>query len=96
MVSHLYLKLLRTFSNKKYVLIAKFAFFIFVWLYIHFIIYKFLTKFMLQYAIDANDEDRENEGDLIMAASEVTPEAMSFLVRYGTGIICVSMKEEDL
>jgi 3,4-dihydroxy 2-butanone 4-phosphate synthase / GTP cyclohydrolase II len=51
---------------------------------------------MLQYAIDANDEDRENEGDLIMAASEVTPEAMSFLVRYGTGIICVSMKEEDL
>lgn len=51
---------------------------------------------MLQYAIDANDEDRENEGGLIMAASEVTPEAMSFLVRYGTRIICVSMKEEDL
>jgi hypothetical protein len=96
MVSHLYLKLLGAFSNKKYVMVAKSAFFISVWLYSHFIIYKFLTEFMLQYAIDVNDEDRENEGDLIMAGSKITPEAMSFLVRYGTGIICVSMKEEDL
>ncbi|XP_051147166.1 bifunctional riboflavin biosynthesis protein RIBA 1, chloroplastic-like [Andrographis paniculata] len=43
-----------------------------------------------------DDEDRENEGDLIMAASKVTPEAMAFIVKHGTGIVCVSMKEEDL
>ncbi|KAF7842995.1 bifunctional riboflavin biosynthesis protein RIBA 1, chloroplastic-like [Senna tora] len=43
-----------------------------------------------------DDEDRENEGDLIMAAELVTPEAMAFIVRHGTGIVCVSMKEEDL
>ena len=46
--------------------------------------------------IVVDDEDRENEGDLIMAASLVTPDAMAFIVRYGTGIVCVSMKEEDL
>ncbi|GAB4834968.1 hypothetical protein Ancab_033235 [Ancistrocladus abbreviatus] len=43
-----------------------------------------------------DDEYRENEGDLIMAASMVTPEAMAFIVNHGTGIVCVSMKEEDL
>ncbi|KAI3707907.1 hypothetical protein L2E82_36835 [Cichorium intybus] len=43
-----------------------------------------------------DDEDRENEGDLIMAASTVTPEAMAFFVKHGTGIVCVSMKAEDL
>ncbi|XP_041991621.1 bifunctional riboflavin biosynthesis protein RIBA 1, chloroplastic-like [Salvia splendens] len=43
-----------------------------------------------------DDEDRENEGDLIMAASKVTPEAMTFFVKHGTGIVCVSMKSEDL
>uniref|UniRef100_A0A5B7AKY4 GTP cyclohydrolase II n=1 Tax=Davidia involucrata TaxID=16924 RepID=A0A5B7AKY4_DAVIN len=43
-----------------------------------------------------DDEDRENEGDLIMAASKVTPEAMAFFVKYGTGIVCVSMEGEDL
>ncbi|CAN6278933.1 unnamed protein product [Urochloa humidicola] len=46
--------------------------------------------------IVVDDESRENEGDLIMAASLVTPEAMAFVVRHGTGIVCVSMKEEDL
>ncbi|KAK9228614.1 hypothetical protein WN944_021566 [Citrus x changshan-huyou] len=46
--------------------------------------------------IVVDDEDRENEGDLIMAASLVTPEAMAFIVRHGTGIVCVSMKGEDL
>lgn len=46
--------------------------------------------------IAVDDEDRENEGDLIMAASMVTPEAIAFIVKYGTGIVCVSMKEEDL
>ncbi|KAK6946342.1 3,4-dihydroxy-2-butanone 4-phosphate synthase, RibB [Dillenia turbinata] len=43
-----------------------------------------------------DDEDRENEGDLIMAASMATPEAMAFIVKHGTGIVCVSMKGEDL
>ncbi|KAJ6691127.1 GTP CYCLOHYDROLASE II-RELATED [Salix koriyanagi] len=43
-----------------------------------------------------DDEDRENEGDLIMAAEMATPEAMAFLVKHGTGIVCVSMKGEDL
>ncbi|KAL9244901.1 hypothetical protein vseg_018617 [Gypsophila vaccaria] len=46
--------------------------------------------------IVVDDEDRENEGDLIMAAELATPEAMAFFVKYGTGIVCVSMKEEDL
>ncbi|XP_043698158.1 bifunctional riboflavin biosynthesis protein RIBA 1, chloroplastic-like isoform X2 [Telopea speciosissima] len=46
--------------------------------------------------IVVDDEDRENEGDLIMAGSLVTPEAMAFIVKHGTGIVCVSMKEEDL
>ncbi|KAJ0981420.1 hypothetical protein J5N97_009675 [Dioscorea zingiberensis] len=49
-----------------------------------------------KFVIVVDDEDRENEGDLIMAASLVTPDAMAFIVRYGTGIVCVSMKEEDL
>ncbi|XP_019426068.1 PREDICTED: bifunctional riboflavin biosynthesis protein RIBA 1, chloroplastic-like isoform X2 [Lupinus angustifolius] len=43
-----------------------------------------------------DDEDRENEGDLIMAAQFATPEAIAFIVKHGTGIICVSMKEKAL
>lgn len=43
-----------------------------------------------------DDEDRENEGDLIMAAELATPEAMAFIVKHGTGIVCVSMQGEDL
>ncbi|XP_050369873.1 bifunctional riboflavin biosynthesis protein RIBA 1, chloroplastic [Argentina anserina] len=46
--------------------------------------------------IVVDDEGRENEGDLIMAASLATPEAMAFIVKHGTGIVCVSMKGEDL
>uniref|UniRef100_A0A6M2EZA4 GTP cyclohydrolase II domain-containing protein n=1 Tax=Populus davidiana TaxID=266767 RepID=A0A6M2EZA4_9ROSI len=46
--------------------------------------------------IVVDDEDRENEGDFIMAASKATPEAMAFIVKHGTGIVCVSMKAEDL
>ncbi|KAL3753656.1 hypothetical protein ACJRO7_000970 [Eucalyptus globulus] len=44
----------------------------------------------------ADDEDGENEGDLILAAEKATPEAMAFIVKYGTRIVCVSMKEGDL
>jgi 3,4-dihydroxy 2-butanone 4-phosphate synthase/GTP cyclohydrolase II len=43
-----------------------------------------------------DDEDRENEGDLIMAAEHATPEAMAFMIRHSSGIICVPMAEERL
>jgi 3,4-dihydroxy 2-butanone 4-phosphate synthase/GTP cyclohydrolase II len=39
-----------------------------------------------------DDEDRENEGDLCMAAEKVTPEAINFMARYGRGLICLSLK----
>ena len=39
--------------------------------------------------IVVDDEDRENEGDLIMAAEKVTPEAVNFMARFGRGLICV-------
>jgi 3,4-dihydroxy 2-butanone 4-phosphate synthase/GTP cyclohydrolase II len=41
-----------------------------------------------------DDEDRENEGDLCMAAEFVTPEAVNFMARYGRGLICLSLNEE--
>ncbi len=41
-----------------------------------------------------DDEDRENEGDLIMAAEAVTPEAINFMARYGRGLICMPMSAE--
>lgn len=43
-----------------------------------------------------DDEDRENEGDLIFAASLSTPELMGFMVRYSSGVVCVPMKGELL
>ncbi len=46
--------------------------------------------------IVADDEDRENEGDLIMAASKATPEAINMMVRYGSGIVCVPMLGHQL
>src|SRR5438270_10738332 len=41
--------------------------------------------------IVVDDEDRENEGDLTIAAEKVTPEAINFMARYGRGQICLSM-----
>lgn len=41
-----------------------------------------------------DDEDRENEGDLIMAAECITPEAINFMARYGRGLICLTLTEE--
>jgi 3,4-dihydroxy 2-butanone 4-phosphate synthase/GTP cyclohydrolase II len=41
-----------------------------------------------------DDEDRENEGDLVMAADLVTPEAINFMARRGRGLICLSLTEE--
>jgi 3,4-dihydroxy 2-butanone 4-phosphate synthase/GTP cyclohydrolase II len=42
-----------------------------------------------------DDEDRENEGDLCMAAQFVTPEAINFMARYGRGLICLTLTEEN-
>jgi len=41
-----------------------------------------------------DDEDRENEGDLVMAAEKVTPEAINFMARFGRGLICLTLTEE--
>lgn len=43
-----------------------------------------------------DDEDRENEGDLCMAADKVTPEAINFMAKYGRGLICLPLEEEQL
>ena len=41
-----------------------------------------------------DEEDRENEGDLLMAAEFVTPDAINFMARYGRGLICLTLTEE--
>ena len=41
-----------------------------------------------------DDEDRENEGDLTMAAEKITPEAVNFMTKYGRGLICLSLTEK--
>jgi 3,4-dihydroxy 2-butanone 4-phosphate synthase/GTP cyclohydrolase II len=46
--------------------------------------------------IIVDDADRENEGDLIMAAEHVTPKAINFMARFGRGLICVPTTEERL
>ena len=43
-----------------------------------------------------DDEDRENEGDLTMAAAKVTPDAINFMARFGRGLICLAMTPERL
>jgi len=43
--------------------------------------------------IVVDDEDRENEGDFIIAAEKVTPEAVNFMAKYGRGLICVAITE---
>ncbi|OGK90414.1 MAG: bifunctional 3,4-dihydroxy-2-butanone 4-phosphate synthase/GTP cyclohydrolase II [Candidatus Rokubacteria bacterium RBG_16_73_20] len=43
-----------------------------------------------------DDEDRENEGDLVMAADRVTPEAVNFMAKHGRGLICVPLTAERL
>ncbi len=44
--------------------------------------------------IVVDDEDRENEGDFVMAAQFATPEAVNFMAKYGRGLICVPLTEE--
>jgi 3,4-dihydroxy 2-butanone 4-phosphate synthase / GTP cyclohydrolase II len=41
-----------------------------------------------------DDEDRENEGDLTMAAEKITPEAINFMAKHGRGLICLSLTEQ--
>ncbi len=41
-----------------------------------------------------DDPDRENEGDLVLAAEKATPEAINFMIRHGSGIVCLSMTNE--
>lgn len=41
-----------------------------------------------------DDEDRENEGDLVMAAQHITPEAINFMARYARGLICLTLTQE--
>ncbi len=43
-----------------------------------------------------DDEDRENEGDLTLAAEKVTPEAINFMARFGRGLVCLALTEERL
>eukprot|EP00638_Chattonella_subsalsa_P000718 CAMPEP_0117751264 /NCGR_PEP_ID=MMETSP0947-20121206/10867_1 /TAXON_ID=44440 /ORGANISM="Chattonella subsalsa, Strain CCMP2191" /LENGTH=519 /DNA_ID=CAMNT_0005569603 /DNA_START=569 /DNA_END=2128 /DNA_ORIENTATION=+ len=43
-----------------------------------------------------DDEDRENEGDFIMAAELATPETIGFIIRYSSGVICCGMEDDDL
>src|SRR5450432_1319775 len=43
-----------------------------------------------------DDEDRENEGDLCMAAEKVTPEAINFMAKHGRGLICLTLTEEQV
>ncbi len=49
-----------------------------------------------KFVIVADDEDRENEGDLTIAAEKITPESINFMARYGRGLICIAMTGERL
>lgn len=46
-----------------------------------------------RFVIITDDEDRENEGDLVMAAQFVTPDAINFMAKYGRGLICIPLTE---
>jgi 3,4-dihydroxy 2-butanone 4-phosphate synthase/GTP cyclohydrolase II len=41
-----------------------------------------------------DEEDRENEGDLVLAADHVTPEAINFMARFGRGLVCMPITED--
>lgn len=49
-----------------------------------------------QFIVVVDDENRENEGDLIIAADKVTPESIAFMVRYTSGVICCAMEAPSL
>ena len=43
-----------------------------------------------------DDEDRENEGDLVIPAQMATPEAINFMAKYGRGLICLALQKNGL
>lgn len=47
-----------------------------------------------KFVIVVDDEDRENEGDFIIAAEKITPEKVNFMLRYGRGVLCAPISEE--
>lgn len=47
-----------------------------------------------EFLIVVDDEDRENEGDFIIAAEHITPEKVNFMLQYGRGVLCTPMSEE--
>ncbi|HDM42974.1 MAG TPA: bifunctional 3,4-dihydroxy-2-butanone-4-phosphate synthase/GTP cyclohydrolase II, partial [Firmicutes bacterium] len=49
-----------------------------------------------KFVIVVDDERRENEGDLVIAAEKITPEAVNFMAKIGRGLICVCMMPERL
>ncbi|HNQ55600.1 MAG TPA: 3,4-dihydroxy-2-butanone-4-phosphate synthase, partial [Methanothrix sp.] len=49
-----------------------------------------------RFIIVLDDENRENEGDLILAAEKATPEAINFMVRHARGLVCIPMTAERL
>ena len=46
-----------------------------------------------KFLIVVDDEDRENEGDFIIAAEKITPEAVNFMLKEGRGVLCVPLSE---
>jgi 3,4-dihydroxy 2-butanone 4-phosphate synthase / GTP cyclohydrolase II len=49
-----------------------------------------------EFVVVVDDADRENEGDLIMAAEKITPEAMGFMIRHTSGVICMPLEGDRL
>ncbi|MBL8601824.1 MAG: 3,4-dihydroxy-2-butanone-4-phosphate synthase [Myxococcales bacterium] len=49
-----------------------------------------------QMVILTDDEDRENEGDIVLAAEKVTPEAINFMAKHARGLICLTLTEEQI
>jgi 3,4-dihydroxy 2-butanone 4-phosphate synthase/GTP cyclohydrolase II len=47
-----------------------------------------------EFVIIVDDEDRENEGDLCIAADKITPQAINFMAKHGRGLICLALTEE--
>lgn len=47
-----------------------------------------------EFLIVVDDEDRENEGDFIIAAEKITPEKVNFMMRYGRGVLCAPITED--
>src|SRR5438270_11070842 len=49
-----------------------------------------------EFVVVVDDEDRENEGDLIIAAEKMTPDKMAFMIRYTSGVICLPLDGDRL